>query len=198
MSRVARGINRGLNYTTRWPLQTQIIRRKPWWDTRDARAQEVTRPPEAGAQVRILPGAPSLTWEYDFLFTTCQYYLSVFRGPAVERCESTTPPCRILRTWFRPQPRTSADSSCHLDTGRRRRSKLDVGLKAALTPQRIRGHAAAAGAGRYSRAPQLYSAYSMTPILLDDLNDGLAGGVLRARCTCLRHHDKYEQPRGSG
>ena len=27
---VTRGINRGLNYTTRWPRQTQMIRQKRW------------------------------------------------------------------------------------------------------------------------------------------------------------------------
>ncbi len=66
MSRVPRGITRGLNDTTRWPPRTQMIRRKPWWDTRDATVDDVTRPPEAGAQVRILPGAPRLTSWYHF------------------------------------------------------------------------------------------------------------------------------------
>ena len=61
---VARGINRGLNYTTRWPRQTQMIRQKHWWDTGDATVDGGTRPPEAGAQVRILPGAPRLTGRY--------------------------------------------------------------------------------------------------------------------------------------
>ena len=57
-----------------------MIRRKPWWDTRDATMQEVTRPPEAGAQVRILPGAPRLTWEYDSLPATYECHLSVSRA----------------------------------------------------------------------------------------------------------------------
>ncbi len=57
-SRHARGINRGLNYTTQWRLQTHMTRRKPWRCTRDATVDDGARPPEAGAQVRILPGAP--------------------------------------------------------------------------------------------------------------------------------------------
>ena len=54
---VLRGINRGLNHTTRRSLQTQMIRRKPWWYPGDATVHDGARPPEAGAQVRILPGA---------------------------------------------------------------------------------------------------------------------------------------------
>jgi len=61
---VARGINRGLNYTTRWPLRTQMIRQTPRWDTRDTTVDDGARPPEAGAQVRILPGAPRLNSQY--------------------------------------------------------------------------------------------------------------------------------------
>jgi len=86
---VTRGINRGLNYTTRWPLQTQMIRRKPWWDTRETIVDEVTRPPEAGAQVRILPGAPGLTSGYHTELYNFWRILSGFVGSIVVRTEST-------------------------------------------------------------------------------------------------------------
>ncbi len=67
---VARGVNRGLNYTTRWRPQTQVIRQKKRQSSREATMDKGSRPPETGAQVRILPGAPRLTWEYDFLSAT--------------------------------------------------------------------------------------------------------------------------------
>src|SRR5262245_19105764 len=40
---VTRGINRGLNYATRWPLETRMTRRKPRRGTRDATVDEGSR-----------------------------------------------------------------------------------------------------------------------------------------------------------
>jgi len=73
-----------------------MIRQKHCWDTRYATVDDVIRPPEAGAQVRILPGAPRLSSAYGPLSATCEYYLSVSWGLLWNELSPRHRPARIL------------------------------------------------------------------------------------------------------
>jgi len=57
-----RGMPRGMKYGITGKSRVLETLQRPWQDTRDVAAHGGSRPPEAGAQVRILPGAHNVQW----------------------------------------------------------------------------------------------------------------------------------------